>query len=75
MTAGPDEIRGLAPNQRIAFGDALTQTGFAGPRYRPVLPSLRFAPAPPPVAAPPMGKPLPPPYAAAGAATAALGAR
>jgi hypothetical protein len=24
MTAGPDEIRGPAPNQKIAFQDALT---------------------------------------------------
>src|SRR5215207_6262923 len=60
VTAGPDEIRGPAPNQRIALDDALTQTGFAGPRYRPVLPSLRFAPTPPSVAAPPTGKPSPP---------------
>jgi len=46
MTAGPDEIRGPAPNQKIAFDDALTQTGLAGPRDRPVLSSLRFAPTP-----------------------------
>src|SRR5689334_3136291 len=75
MTAGPDEIRGPAPNQKIAFHDALTQTGCAGPRDRPVLPSLRFAPTPPSVAAPPMGKLSSASYAAASVAAAALEAR
>src|SRR3954467_10638449 len=75
MTAGPDEIRGPAPNQRIAFHDALTQTGCAGPRDRPVLPSLRFAPTPPSAAAPPMGKLSPPSYAAASVAAVGRGSK
>ena len=33
MTAGPDEIRGPAANQSIAFDDALTQAAFPRPRY------------------------------------------
>jgi hypothetical protein len=49
--------RGPAPNQRFAFHDALARTGCAGLRNRPVLPSLRFAPAPLPAAASPAGKP------------------
>lgn len=56
VSAGPDAIRGLAPNQFRAFADARLSTGSARPRVRPMCHHATSALTRPPVAATSGGK-------------------
>jgi len=56
MAAGPDAIRGLAPDQFRAFRDARPSTGSGGPRVRPMSHHATSALTRPPVVATSSGK-------------------